>query len=32
MSNLSTSALKEMKSFLAAKSDVWMPVPCLNSF
>ena len=32
ISNLSTSAFKAKKSFLAAKSDVSMPVACSNSF
>ena len=32
MSNLSTTAFKAIKSFLAAKSDVSMPVVCFNSF
>ena len=32
MSSLSTSAFKATKSFLAAKSDVSMPIACSNSF
>ena len=32
MSSLSTSAFKGIKSFLAAKSDVSMPVACSNFF
>ena len=32
MSSLSTSAFKEIKSFLAVKSDVSMSVACSNSF
>ena len=32
MSNLSTSTVKAIKSFLAAKSDVSTPVACSNSF
>ena len=32
MSSLSTSAFTAIKSFLAAKSSLWMPVVCSNSF
>ena len=32
MSYLSTSAFKAIKSILAAKADVSMPVACSNSF
>ena len=32
MSSLSPSAFKAMKSFLAATSDVSIPVACSNSF
>ena len=32
MSSLSTSAFKAIKSLLAAKSDVSIPVACSNSF